>query len=95
MFGCFCERCKDPSEMGTYYGGLHCEVCKEGLTCPDDPMNPDGCGWTCGKCGNKIEDGAQACTEIRKLAKMIEGTIADTQGSVQTLEFVRSSNVVS
>ncbi|XP_060523200.1 uncharacterized protein LOC132700097 [Cylas formicarius] len=56
-FTCTCERCSDPTEMGTFFSGLVClgteqEPCK-GLQLPDQPTtsNPK---WVCDRCGIRL-----------------------------------------
>ncbi|MCL4137586.1 UNVERIFIED_CONTAM: hypothetical protein GTU68_043275 [Idotea baltica] len=48
-FDCLCERCTDPTEMGTMFSSSRC------LVCPQEIMKPficNGCiTWKCQKCG--------------------------------------------
>jgi len=48
FFHCLCERCSDPTELGTYCSALKCPTCKE----PVITMNPKDLksDWTCKKC---------------------------------------------
>jgi SET domain len=52
-FNCVCERCKDPSELGTNFSSLRCMGTEEspcnGLQLPVDPTSPES-EWACNKC---------------------------------------------
>lgn len=52
-FNCVCERCKDPTELGTHFSTLRCMGSEElpcnGLQLPKDPLSPDS-EWACNKC---------------------------------------------
>nr|XP_022900334.1 protein msta isoform X1 [Onthophagus taurus] len=56
-FSCSCERCKDPTEMGTYLSALRC-LGSETKPCGGNqlPLNPldDKTEWACDKCEIKI-----------------------------------------
>ncbi len=53
-FSCRCERCRDPTELGTYLSALRCARCHHGWVLPDDPVGDDGGGrvgqWSCDAC---------------------------------------------
>ena len=50
---CSCDRCKDPSELGTYVSGVYCSECPAnddaGILLPKDPLD-DNSAWICNKC---------------------------------------------
>lgn len=58
-FTCSCDRCKDPSELGTNFSTLRCmgsdEAPCNGLQLPTDPISKD-CEWACNKCPMKISN---------------------------------------
>ena len=47
-FSCKCERCADPSELGSHMSTLKCQ-CGEGLYMANDPLNPEA-DWSCNAC---------------------------------------------
>jgi hypothetical protein len=58
-FTCACERCKDPSELGTNFSTLRCmgsdEAPCNGLQLATDPLSKD-CEWACNKCPMRISN---------------------------------------
>lgn len=60
-FICKCDRCKDPTEFGTYINGLKCmgidEIsitsCKNGIQLPENPLNQNS-DWKCNICPVKL-----------------------------------------
>lgn len=48
-FDCMCQRCRDPSECGTYIGSLLCTSCKSGKLLPDHPFDVAS-NWNCENC---------------------------------------------
>lgn len=58
-FTCLCERCKDPSELGTHFSTLRCmgsdEASCNGLQLPTDPISSQ-CEWACNKCPMRISN---------------------------------------
>ncbi|XP_076048780.1 uncharacterized protein LOC143029760 [Oratosquilla oratoria] len=75
-FTCLCERCVDPTEMGTFLGSLTCSSCQTAplvSTCPSDVGAP----WKChGGCQEKVS--AQMVmsksTEVVALMKKFKAT---------------------
>ncbi|XP_047535658.1 SET domain-containing protein SmydA-8-like [Vanessa atalanta] len=63
-FDCECERCKDPTEFGTYLGNIYCSVCnssnidlvseKNGMLVSTNPLD-ETAPWKCEKCGYCIQ----------------------------------------
>lgn len=53
-FECECDRCKDPTEFGSYVGAINCSVCGDGskvISC--NSLNSEA-DWQCEKCGYLI-----------------------------------------
>lgn len=48
-FDCNCQRCRDPTECGTYIGALQCSRCKSGKLLSDNPFDPSS-DWNCTNC---------------------------------------------
>lgn len=48
-FDCTCQRCREPTERGTYIGSLLCSRCKSGKLLSNNPfdLNSD---WSCENC---------------------------------------------
>lgn len=46
FFECRCQRCSDPTELGTYCGALLCPKCDNGLVLCDKPLDFDST-WSC------------------------------------------------
>lgn len=47
FFDCHCERCCDPTELGTHLSSVACPKCNgQQFTVPEDPLNPDSY-WKC------------------------------------------------
>lgn len=60
MFDCVCERCKDPTEFGTYAGSIFCSICRKqdkSDTCSkmisSDPLDSNA-NWKCEKCDHTL-----------------------------------------
>ena len=56
-FICSCERCSDPTELGTRYSGVLCEQeeCEEGCLLPAMPCQL-AAKWVCDECGHEVEE---------------------------------------
>ncbi|XP_029710886.1 SET domain-containing protein SmydA-8 isoform X2 [Aedes albopictus] len=46
-FECCCDRCRDPTEMGTYVGSIICPQCRKTKVVPFDPLDLRS-EWQCG-----------------------------------------------
>ncbi|XP_058834483.1 SET domain-containing protein SmydA-8-like [Topomyia yanbarensis] len=57
-FLCGCERCRDPTELGTYLGALKCvrERCSHGRMLSLNPLKVASV-WQCDSCGFKMDNG--------------------------------------
>lgn len=51
-FTCKCDRCKDPTEFGTYMGSVLCKLCR-GLVSPVNPYKAVS-RWQCRDCKHII-----------------------------------------
>ncbi|KAH8374231.1 hypothetical protein KR200_004683 [Drosophila serrata] len=49
-FVCQCDRCLDPTELGTHFSSLKCGQCAEGYQVPWQPTDSDT-SWNCSTCG--------------------------------------------
>jgi len=51
---CHCQRCSDPTELGTFASGIFCTKCpsQEGILLPEFPLEPES-DWACTKCSAK------------------------------------------
>lgn len=49
FFWCQCERCTDPTELGTYTSAIQCPKCRGGLILSTDPLNQEA-DWRCRAC---------------------------------------------
>lgn len=62
-FNCLCDRCKDPTEFGTYAGSIYCTICKNSTTnfennilpkmISTNPLDPNAT-WKCEKCDRNL-----------------------------------------
>lgn len=62
-FDCYCDRCKDGTEFGTYIGSIYCSVCngpfntstslKGAMLISTNPLD-EGAAWKCQKCDHFI-----------------------------------------
>ena len=51
---CECQRCKDPTELGSFASGIFCTRCpnQEGILLPEYPLEKES-NWVCNKCSSK------------------------------------------
>jgi len=89
FFGCNCERCSDPTELGTYTSALICSKCqpdpdnvKSGRILPSDVSSGDS-SWKCESCEHTVNAGAVAQTFARIKA---ESERLDADPKVETME---------
>ncbi|EZA57559.1 Protein msta, isoform B [Ooceraea biroi] len=69
-FVCRCQRCSDPTELGTHLGTLNCP-CKNGLMSPNDPLNMNT-DWSCNTCPGIITS-----SEIAQLIDRLEEEVTE------------------
>jgi len=53
-FNCQCQRCQDPTELGTMVSAVACEVCETGHLLPRNPLDELG-DWLCSSCDFFLE----------------------------------------
>lgn len=59
-FDCECDRCKDPTELGTYLGNIYCSICNGpgiatgAMLVSTDPLD-ENAKWKCEKCDHFIQ----------------------------------------
>ena len=73
-FLCQCDRCRDPTEFGTYFSGIRCAKCPDGIQLPLVPEML-GTPWKCSGCGAKCGSG-----QITERLRDYEALIRDFQG---------------
>lgn len=52
-FDCLCQRCRDPTECGTYIGSLLCSRCRSGKLLSDNPFDSSS-DWSCENCETQM-----------------------------------------
>ena len=54
-FSCSCNRCSDPTELGTFYGAVKCTKCPKGkgYMISTEPLKGSDATWKCNSCGNQ------------------------------------------
>lgn len=90
-FTCKCERCKDPSELGTNFSSLRCLGTDElgpcnGLQMPIDPLAKD-IEWACSKCPIKISND-QVSFLTGKMGEDIDNMLASTPSAKDLEELI-------
>nr|CAD7448336.1 unnamed protein product [Timema bartmani] len=65
-FDCGCDRCKDPTELGTHLGTLKCNKCDPGLILSTNPLDPEA-QWKCTHCEFSTGGGA-----VRRVLSVIQ-----------------------
>lgn len=74
FFSCFCQRCKDPTEMNTYLSAMKCigtgTVPCGGNQLPSDPCD-ENTEWSCDKCPIKIKN-SEVTYLVSKLGEEVE-----------------------
>lgn len=86
-FSCKCQRCSDPSELGTYLSAMKCfgddkGPC-DGIHLPEDPLDEET-DWACSKCSVKVNN-----SQINMLVSQMGEEVENVQmmgGSVSMLE---------
>ncbi|CAG9864919.1 unnamed protein product [Phyllotreta striolata] len=52
FFECFCKRCSDPTELGSYSSALLCPKCTTGIVLCDNPLHAEST-WSCTELSKK------------------------------------------
>lgn len=86
-FSCKCQRCSDPTELGTYLSAMKClgdgtKPC-DGIHLPEDPLD-DETDWACNKCSVKVSN-SQVNMIISQMGEEVENVLM-MGGSVTILE---------
>ncbi|XP_042221391.1 SET domain-containing protein SmydA-8-like [Homarus americanus] len=81
-FKCACVRCKDPTELGTYFSNPRCHNCCEGFL---EPYEGPGAPWSCPGCGETrpeadivqeaedyVKELADKCTSFTEICKVLD-----------------------
>ncbi|XP_011494674.1 PREDICTED: protein msta, isoform B-like [Ceratosolen solmsi marchali] len=71
-FTCHCERCADPTELGSNLGTLKC-ICKNGFVTSSDPLEPDA-DWACDACPGVLSS-AEVAQLTNRLAEEVEAAM--------------------
>ncbi|CRL01571.1 CLUMA_CG014189, isoform A [Clunio marinus] len=79
FFQCHCERCLDPTELGTNFSSLKCQKCHLGYLLASDPLNSETI-WKCNKCECEV-----TTVNIQSLLKTLQDEINSTR-SIESLE---------
>ncbi|KAK3879935.1 hypothetical protein Pcinc_015529 [Petrolisthes cinctipes] len=68
FFDCVCDRCSDPTEMGTHFGSLKCSQpgCGGNIMCTDPLVPTNDAPWACDKCRYQI-----SALTVERLNKMV------------------------
>lgn len=87
FFSCKCQRCSDPTELGTYLSAMKClgdgsKLC-EGIHLPEDPLD-DETDWACNKCSVKVAN-SQVNMAITQMEEEVE-SVQMMGGSITMLE---------
>jgi hypothetical protein len=78
-FQCLCNRCKDSTELGTYFSALKCSKCTNGHVLPLEPLNLSS-AWKCDSCSFK-----NSAQNIEHLLSVLQNEIDNTK-SIEMLE---------
>lgn len=86
-FLCKCQRCSDPTELGTYLSAMKCigddnNSC-DGIHLPEDPLDEET-DWACNKCPVKVNN-----SQVNMLISQMQDEVDNVQmmgGSVTMLE---------
>lgn len=81
-FNCCCERCSDPTELGTHFSSLRCmgsdELPCNGFQVPVNPLaDVDALEWACNKCPVRVS-GDQVAFLVGKMGEEIDKIINKT-----------------
>lgn len=62
FFDCTCDRCSDPTELGTYFGALKCSQpgCGGSILCTDPLLPTNDAPWACDRCKYQVSGGSHA-----------------------------------
>ncbi|CAO1309455.1 unnamed protein product [Diamesa serratosioi] len=78
-FKCQCERCLDPTELGTHFSTLKCSQCRNGNVISCDPIESTA-DWKCMSCSSKIN--AIEVLKIMGTVKQEDTTILTSKDTI-------------
>ncbi|XP_039444036.1 SET domain-containing protein SmydA-8-like [Culex pipiens pallens] len=82
-FSCQCERCLDPTELGTYFSSLKCRKCNKGSMVSSKPTDEEA-EWHCTSCDRVLE--ADAMAIVTKVMQDDVGKIVYMESGTERLE---------
>jgi len=91
LLDCQCDRCKDPTELGTNLGGLHHPDHGEAVFLPTTPLQEGMGPWTSKSLPGVELNGAECASKLSLLTKRCDSGLAEMGGSTLGLEFVLST----
>ncbi|XP_040574757.1 SET domain-containing protein SmydA-8 [Lepeophtheirus salmonis] len=81
FFDCKCDRCRDPTENGSFLSATRCLRCVgEGTILPSNPLDPSS-EWLCNNCHFKTNGAA-----VDKLTEYFEAKMKESGNSIEFLE---------
>lgn len=87
-FVCNCERCSDPTELGTHFSTLRClgseEMPCNGLQIPLNPLSDDT-EWACNKCSVKVTN-----EQVQHITEQMGGEIDDIISKTPSVSAIES-----
>nr|XP_016945453.1 SET domain-containing protein SmydA-8 isoform X1 [Drosophila suzukii] len=87
FFSCKCDRCLDPTELGTHFSSLKCGQCAEGYQVPREPTELDT-SFNCGSCGS-ITANSEAMAMLQSLQSEVNSVQALEMGAKRLEEVER------
>jgi hypothetical protein len=54
-FLCGCSRCRDPTELGTFFSAVKCPNCPPGYVIPQETKVFENTKWSCTECGAAVQ----------------------------------------
>ncbi|EDV97595.1 GH16955 [Drosophila grimshawi] len=88
-FDCACERCSDPTELGTFAGAHLCGKCKVGKVISQNPLE-NAANWHCQLCNVK-KSAREVLTQDARLQQEIESL--DKTTPVHLEEFIQGHRI--
>lgn len=72
-FECECDRCADPTELGSHLGTIRCP-CEKGFVTPNDPLKPES-DWSCDVCPGVLS-GGEVAQLVDRLGEEVEAAMS-------------------
>lgn len=91
LFECLCQRCQDPTEMGTYFSAVKCKACTGGYLIPVDPLKFEPV-WGCDNCEHsvpnksvdmileRIKDEIEEAEQVQSVIELLECVLQKHSG---------------